>query len=124
MSFASIYSLASQFSVFMGFLNVQTSESLHLYLSCASLGALFLLLILSYSDILIFVFTYYILVLLFSPKACVFSNEKQEGGGSRWMGRWGGTWSMRGRETVIRIYYVRKGKLFSIKGVKTTKKEK
>lgn len=72
MSFASMYSLASQFSAFMGFLNVQTSESLHLYLSCASLGALFLLLILSYSDILIFVFTYYILILLFSPKACVF----------------------------------------------------
>lgn len=51
---------------------MQTSKSLHLYLSCASLGALFLLLILSYSDILIFVFTYYILILLFPPKPVFF----------------------------------------------------
>lgn len=37
------------------------------------------------------------------------------------MGRWGGTWSMRGKETVIRIYHVRKWELFSTKGVKTKK---
>lgn len=66
----------------------------------------------SYSNVLDFLFSYYmlfhfILFYCYPLKACLLSNGRQEGGGTRWEERQGGTWRRRGRETMIKIYYVR-----------------
>lgn len=61
---------------------------------------------------------HFILFYCYPLKACLLSNGRQEGGGTRWEERQGGTWRRRGRETMIKIYYVRvkKKSIFNRRG--------
>lgn len=44
----------------------------------------------------------------YSLDACLFSNERQKECGFSWERRWGGPQSFRGKETIIRMYYMKK----------------
>lgn len=66
--------------------------------SCTFSWALFLLFVLSYSDVFVFSFSYWT-VFYYSPlEASLFSNEKEKGGESGQEGRWGGTGRSTGTE--------------------------
>lgn len=75
---------------------------------------LFLLFVLSNSNVLAFVLSYYVILFSNYPlEAGLFSNERQEGGESGWERRWGK------EETINKIYYVKR-KVFSMKVKKIT----
>lgn len=89
--------------------------------SCAFSYVLSLLSVLPYFNVLVFVSSYYIILLsIRSP----FFNKRQK---EVWLeGRWRGgeePEGMEGGETITRTHYVRKKNPFSIKGQKITKKK-
>lgn len=64
--------------------------------------------VLYHSDVLVFILSCYIYY--YPTEACIFSNERQNWGGSGWEGS-GGESGVGGGETVIRRYCVRKESL-------------
>ena len=75
-----------------------------------SLGLFFLLFVLSSPDAIVFVSSVCILTLFYycHLEACLFSNKRQKDIGFRWKGKWEVLSGAEGRNTVIRIYYVKK----------------
>lgn len=94
---------------------VYEGVSFYVYICFLCLFLDFSLLVLSYVDVTVFVLFWYYPLAPF-----LFSTKRQNGSGSDWR-RWGGT-GRRGRESIIRIYYLRE-KLFSIKEKNKFKKE-
>lgn len=99
--------LGFQFNVFVGFLVVQTSGFLHVYLFLGLFYLLFACFILFQCISFCFIIFYFILLLFLRS---LFSNESNKGSGS---GRWRGAGRSRGKGSYIRINYVR-GELFPI----------
>lgn len=90
-----------QFSVLM---SVETSGSSHLCVFCDLSWALSLLIVLSYSNVFIFVLSYYIIFYYYPLNVCLFSNERWKGmdlngrGGREEVGE-------EGREIIIKKFY-------------------
>lgn len=89
---------------------------MYVYFLCPLLGSFLFVYFVQFqltSFYFILFFYYYLL------EICLFSNEKQNWSGSGRERRWEELGVVKGGETIIRVYYMRKNNLFSMKGKKS-----
>lgn len=107
-----------QYSVVMASLECVTSGSLHLYLFLVPFLGFFSfhLFVVSYSNMLVFVLYYHITFIIIPEKPVCFLMRDRKGENLNGRGDRKELEGEEGRETKIRIYYVRKKSIFNTRG--------